>query len=222
MGELVSEADVARGTDSAGCWSWRKSSTRTPGGVERDLGRVEPQPVDVRQPPGPGQHRVDPERGPEVVGDEIDQDLPALPPDVDRAGVQPDLDPVPGERVGQIWAASRSSLGRNSGWSWTMATFAPSRQNACSQLAPERPAAEDQHPRREALEIEHGLVGEVPGVHQARHRRGVGARPGGDHRPREPELGAVDGQAIRPDEPGVAEEQVDAGLGEAATPSRRG
>ena len=82
------------------------------------------------------------------------------------------------------------------------------------QFAADRAAADDDQPARQLGQREDRFVGEVAGFGQARNVGNGGASAGGDDGPLEAERLAGDFDRLRAGEAGLAEEDIDAEVGE--------
>jgi hypothetical protein len=86
----------------------------------------------------------------------------------------------------------------------------PQPRHRLGQLAADRPAPHDQEPAGRLLALEHRLVGQEPGLPEARNLGDRGAAAGGQHDVARPENGPADRDGVRGFEGGLPEEDVDA------------
>ena len=133
-------------------------------------------PVDVGHPAGAGEDGIDRDRALVVVADEIDELLPVFHAHLDGRGVEPHLDAIARERIGQDLRGVAFFLGQEQRLLLRDDGLRSEAAERLRQLAAERAAADDQQAARQLGQVEDVLVGQIAGLDEARESTGVSGR----------------------------------------------
>ena len=140
--------------------------------------------------------------------------MPVFHPHVDRPGIQPHLDAIAGEGVGQDLRRVAFFLGQEKRPVLNDGGPRPKAAERLRQFAAQRAATDDQQAARQFGQLEDVLVGQKASLDEAGNRGCVGPRAGGDHRLPEAQPQTIHRHHIGRGEAGMAKEHIDPGRGQ--------
>ena len=195
--ELVREADVAGGIDAAIAGPQKIIDVDAPPSVVVDAGSFEIQSVGIGHASGTGEDGIDDDRTVVVVTDEIDDLRAAFDAYIESSGVEPYLDTVAGERIGQYLRGVAFLPGKEERPFLHDDRLHAQTAERLRHFAAERAATDDQQAARRLGQVERVLVGQIAGFDETGNRGRVRARAGRDQRLSEAQCRAIHGRAHR-------------------------
>ena len=178
--ELVLQAGVAGGIDARIAGPQEIIDVDAVAAVVVDAGSLQIQTVDIRHTAGAGEDGIDGDRAVVVVTDEIDDLLAAFHAYVDGAGVEPYLDAIAREGIGQYLRGVALFLGQEQRSFLHDDRLHAETAKRLRHFAAERAATDDQQAARQLGQVEDVLVGQIAGFDETGNRGRVRPRASGD------------------------------------------
>ena len=163
VGELVLQAGVAGGIDARVGGAQEIIDPDPDRVVVGDARGFQIQPVDIRHPAGAGEDGVDGDRALVVVADQIDELLPAFDAHADGRGVEPHLDAVAREGIGEHLRGVALFLRQEQRHVLRDDGLRAEAAEGLRQFAAERTAADHQQAAGQLGQLEDVLVGQEAG-----------------------------------------------------------